>query len=133
MAIASILFDPTAGSDAESKADSNALAVSTADSKAVIADSKALSAAVEASTADSKAVVADDEACTADSKAASAAVEASTADSKAVVADGVADTASTNVASAIGSEPEVGEYRLTDMHRDNAGKIVMEYDDSAIT
>jgi len=118
MAIASVVFDPTDGSVAESKADSAGVVASTADSKAD-------SAGVIGSTADSKAVVGE-------SKADSAGDAASTADSKAVVADDVADTASTNVASAIGSEPEAGGFKVTDIDRNSDGEIVIEYDDSAI-
>ena len=60
-------------------------------------------------------------------------LEASTADSKAVVADGVADGASTAVESAVGSEPTVGEFKVTDIERDTNGHFVFHYDDSAIT
>jgi hypothetical protein len=35
--------------------------------------------------------------------------------------------------SAIGSEPGVGEYKITDMKRNADGSIVVEYDDSAIS
>jgi len=108
MAIASILVDPNA--------DNNA---STALENASIADSKAVSVATEASIADSKAV--------------SVATEASIADSKAVVAGATADGASTAVGSAIGSEPGVGDYKVTDLKRDADGSIVFEYDDSQIT
>ncbi len=55
------------------------------------------------------------------------------ADSKAVVADSKAVSAGTVAGSAIGSEPGVGEYKITDMKRNAAGSIVVEYDDSAIT
>lgn len=112
MPIASVVFDPSDGSIAESKADQALLDASTA-------DSKALSTAVEASIADSKAVVAADEASVADSKALSTAV--------------IADGASNAVFSAVGSEPAVGDYRVTDIKRDTAGLIVMNYDDSQIT
>ena len=76
---------------------------------------------------------ADNNASTADSKAVVALAAASTADSKAVVADGIADGASTAVASAIGSEPGVGDFKITDVKRDTTGSIVFEYDDSQIT
>ncbi|MFO7969959.1 MAG: hypothetical protein R6U15_07630 [Candidatus Izemoplasmatales bacterium] len=112
MAIASIVFDPFDGSEA-------LVSASTADSKAVVADSKAVSAGDDASTADSKAVVAD-------SIADEALDNASTADSK-------ADSAGTVADSAIGSEPGVGEYRVTDIERDADGSLVVEYDDSQIT
>jgi len=129
MAIASVLIDPAAennASTADSKAVDALAAASTADSKAVAAelvassaDSIADAAILDASTADSKAVVADD--------------AASTADSKAVVAGATADGASTAVGSAIGSEPGVGDYKVTDVKRDTNGSIVFEYDDSQIT
>jgi len=119
MAIASIVFDPLDGSEALSAA--------------AVADSKALSAGALASEAESEAVVAD-------SKGVSAGVVGSTADSKAVVADSkavsagtLASTAKAEADSAIGSEPGVGEYKITDMKRNAAGSIVVEYDDSAIT
>ena len=111
MAIASIVFDPFAGSQA-------LVSASTADSKAVVADSKAVSAGDNASTADSKAVVAD-------SKAVSAGTVASTADSK-------ADSVGTIADSAVGSEPGAGEYKITDIKRDAGGSLVVDYDDSAI-
>ena len=112
MPIQSVVFDIHNGSSVQSTAD---LALANAS----IADSKAASAAVEASIADSKAVVADANASTADSKALSTAV--------------VADGASVAVGSAIGSEPGVGEFAVTDMKRDANGSIVIDYDDSAIT
>jgi len=115
MAIASVLIDPNADNNA-SVADSKAVVASTA---ASVADSKAVVASTAASVADSKAVVADD--------------EASVADSKAVVAGATADGASTAVGSAIGSEPGVGDYKVTDVKRDTDGSIVFEYDDSQIT
>ena len=72
-------------------------------------------------------------ASTADSKAVQAIADASTADSKAVVAGATADGASTAVGSAIGSEPGVGDYKVTDLKRDTDGSIVFEYDDSQVT
>jgi len=105
MAIASIVFDPLAGSTAASTA-------TLADSKAVVADSKAVVADSKAVVADSKAVV---------------------ADSKAVVADSIADAAKAEADSAIGSEPVSGEFKITDMERDATGSIVVHYDDSAIS
>lgn len=75
-------------------------------------------ALVSASTADSKAVVAQ--------------ASASTADSKAVVADSIADEAKEKADSAIGSEPEAGEFKITDIERNADGSIIVNYDDSAI-
>ena len=74
---------------------------------------------VNAATADSKAVVADD--------------EASVADSKAVSAGTIADSAGTKADSAVGSEPGIGEFKVTDIDRNAAGSIVISYDDSAIS
>jgi len=146
MAIASIVFDPLDGSEAlvsastaDSKAVSSGVVGSTADSKAVVADSiadealddasdalvDASEAKVDASTADSKAVVSD-------SKAVSAGVVGSTADSKAVVADSIADEAKEKADSAIGSEPDAGEFKVTDVKRNADGSLVVDYDDSAI-
>ena len=112
MAIASIVFDPLDGSEA-------LVSASTADSKAVIADSKA--------------VVADSIADEALDDASDALLNASTADSKAVIADSIADEAKALADSAIGSEPGVGDYKVTDIKRDTDGSLVVEYDDSQIT
>jgi hypothetical protein len=137
--VSQMIFDPLDGSEAIVEA-------STADSKAIsagdsasTADSKAVSAGTAASTADSKAVSAGTVGSTADSKAVSAGTAASTADSKAVSAGTVASTAEskadsvgTVTDSAIGSEPDAGEYKVTDIKRDADGSLVVEYDDSAI-
>ena len=126
MAIASILMDPHVGSDVQSDA-------TEAKVNASIADSKAVVASTAASVADSKAVSNNTSASLADSKAVSAAVEASTADSNALSTATIADSASNAVDSAIGSEPGVGDYKVTDLKRNTNGDIVFEYDDSQIT
>jgi len=112
--------------EADSIADEAIVDISTADSKAVVATTNA-------SVADSKAVVAVDDASTADSKAVVAVADASTADSKAVVADSIADEASVNVESAVGTEPGVGDYKVTDMKFNSDDSMIIYYDDSAIT
>ena len=80
---------------------------------------------LDGSVAESKADSAGVVGSTADSKADSAGVVGSTADSK-------ADSAGTVADSAIGSEPEAGEFKITDIQRDSDGSLVVEYDDSAI-
>ena len=82
------------------------------------ADSKADSAAVVASTANSTAT--------------SAGTTASTANSNAVVASTAASSVAVVAGSAIGSEPTTGEFIVTDIKRNAAGSIVIDYNDSAI-
>jgi hypothetical protein len=147
MAIVSIAFNPLDGSAALAADAGQDTATSTADSKAVAAlanastaDSKAVVGIADASEAESKADLEAGKgdsaallASTADSKAVVGQTAASTADSKAVIADSIADAAKALADSAIGSEPAVGEYKVTDIDRNSDGSIVINYDDSCIT